>query len=160
MPTDSSLIELPESQFEGYFTDGGAAIRGHVEASGAPLANLTEWAITHPAVKDHTIHELWDLCIRRDAYRAAYQKHWMDSNIDVLLCPAFVGPAPPLETSRYWGYTAIWNMVDYPGAVFPTNLKASAALDKEFEETFEFRSDVEEYMHTACTSKDHDSLFF
>lgn len=25
----------------------------------------------------------------------------------------------PHDQSRYWGYTAIWNLLDYPGAVFP-----------------------------------------
>lgn len=140
------------AQFEGYFTDGGANIKNAVNASGAPLAHLTDWALSHPAVKDHTIHELWDLCIRRDAFRMRYQKHWMDSNIDVLLCPPFPGPAPPLDTSKYWGYSAIWNLLDYPGSVFPTNLKVDAALDKDFEQSLDYRSETEAWVHNSCES--------
>ena len=37
----------------------------------------------------------------------------------MILCPPSFGPAPPHEQSRYWGYTSNWNLLDYPGAVFP-----------------------------------------
>jgi amidase len=35
------------------------------------------------------------------------------------LCPPYFGAASPHEQSRYWGYTAQWNLLDYPAAVFP-----------------------------------------
>lgn len=65
------------------------------------------------------------LCRRRDSYRASYARAWNDTakangkEVDVILCPASFGAAPPLGQSRYWGYTAHWNLLDYPGAVFP-----------------------------------------
>lgn len=37
----------------------------------------------------------------------------------MILCPPSFGAAPPHEQSRYWGYTAHWNLLDYPAAVFP-----------------------------------------
>jgi len=37
----------------------------------------------------------------------------------VILCPPSFGAATPHEQSRYWGYTSQWNLLDYPGAVFP-----------------------------------------
>lgn len=39
--------------------------------------------------------------------------------MDVILCPPSFGAATPHDQSRYWGYTAQWNLLDYPGAVFP-----------------------------------------
>lgn len=54
-----------------------------------------------------------------------YAKAWTataeaDGNeVDVILGPASFGAATPLEQSKYWGYTAQWNLLDYPGAVFP-----------------------------------------
>ncbi|BFZ53456.1 hypothetical protein PYCC9005_000480 [Savitreella phatthalungensis] len=39
--------------------------------------------------------------------------------IDVILCPASPGPAPLRETTKYWHYTSIWNLVDFPGVAFP-----------------------------------------
>lgn len=37
----------------------------------------------------------------------------------MILCPASFGAATPHEQSKYWGYTSHWNMLDYPGVVFP-----------------------------------------
>lgn len=40
----------------------------------------------------------------------------------MILCPASFGAAPPHGQSRYWGYTSNWNLLDYPGAVFPVTV--------------------------------------
>ena len=37
----------------------------------------------------------------------------------MIICPPSFGAATPHDQSRYWGYTAIWNLLDYPGVVFP-----------------------------------------
>lgn len=37
----------------------------------------------------------------------------------MILCPPSFGAATPHDQSRYWGYTAHWNLLDYPGVVFP-----------------------------------------
>lgn len=67
-------------------------------------------------------------CAERDAYRAEYARAWTATaslpgsdgrEIDVILCPPSFGAAAPHDQSRYWGYTANWNLLDYPGAVFP-----------------------------------------
>jgi len=39
--------------------------------------------------------------------------------VDAILCPPSFGAAPPHGQSKYWGYTANWNLLDYPGVVFP-----------------------------------------
>lgn len=39
--------------------------------------------------------------------------------MDVILCPPSFGAATPHDQSRYWGYTSHWNLLDYPGVVFP-----------------------------------------
>ncbi|OCL11098.1 amidase signature enzyme, partial [Glonium stellatum] len=41
--------------------------------------------------------------------------------VDVILCPAGPGAAPQLDGARYWGYTAVWNLLDYPAVVFPVS---------------------------------------
>ncbi|KAJ7282444.1 amidase signature domain-containing protein [Mycena rebaudengoi] len=115
-------LEASELAHELYFPDGGASVRERAAVSGEPLLPLTEWAITQPMVKDHTIHELWELNLKREAFRAAFLEHYNAQNVDVVLCPVAPGPAPPLGTSKYWGYTSFWNLVDYPAAVFPTGL--------------------------------------
>lgn len=41
--------------------------------------------------------------------------------VDAILCPAGPGAAPPLGNAKYWSYTSQWNMLEYPGAVFPVS---------------------------------------
>ncbi|KAM0277817.1 hypothetical protein ACHAQH_005521 [Verticillium albo-atrum] len=109
-----------------YWPDGGKEALGLLEEGGEPLLPLTRFIIhEQPSVKDHTQQELWELCRKRDAYRAMYAKAWTatgateDDEVDVILGPASFGAATPHDQSRYWGYTAHWNLLDYPAAVFP-----------------------------------------
>ncbi|KAF9066614.1 amidase signature domain-containing protein [Rhodocollybia butyracea] len=112
-----------------YFVDGGASGRARAAATGEPLCHLSEWVLSLPGVKDHTMHELWELLLERDALRAKYYAYWNSQRIDVLLCPAHHGPAQPLQTTKYWGYTSAFNCADFPAAVFPTGLTADPMLD-------------------------------
>ncbi|TLD16073.1 uncharacterized protein PgNI_00538 [Pyricularia grisea] len=112
-----------------YFPDGGQEVLGHLEASGEPLLPLTKFIIQEqPSVKNLTHAELWERCTERDSYRAEYARAWTATaslpgsdgrEVDVILCPPSFGAAAPHDQSRYWGYTANWNLLDYPGVVFP-----------------------------------------
>lgn len=82
----------------------------------------------------------------REAYRTAYAAHWNSTStspvtptgeipgmVDVILCPVGPGPAPLLETARYWGYTAQWNILDYPAVVFPvTKVGLQDVVEKDY----------------------------
>jgi amidase len=95
---------------------------------------LTEFIIEdNPYVKEHTISELWDWIGKRDQYRQDYAELWNSTAtgrdelgsptglVDVILCPAGPGAALPLNSARYWGYTAQWNILDYPALIFPVS---------------------------------------
>ncbi|KAJ7102729.1 amidase signature domain-containing protein [Mycena epipterygia] len=124
-------LEASELAHELYFVDGGQRIRERAAVTQEPLLPLTEWVITRPTVKDHTIAELWELNLRREVLRAQYLEHYNSQNVDVVLCPVGPGPAPLLGTAKYWGYTNVWNFVDYPAAVFPTGLYSDPVVDVE-----------------------------
>ncbi|BEJ11455.1 hypothetical protein CspHIS471_0108770 [Cutaneotrichosporon sp. HIS471] len=104
-----------------YYTDGGARVREELERTGEPLLPLTEWIMEGATEK--TSAEVMKLVGRREAYRKDYAKYWESLNIDVMLLPAMPGPANVLGTSKYWLYTALYNLLDYPGAVFPTGVQ-------------------------------------
>jgi len=112
-----------------YFVDGAKQDREAIALSGEPWRPLSDFIIKdQPNVREYSISEVWDLTIRREEYRAAYAKVWNDAAaddshsdipVDVILCPVGPGAAPPLNHSKYWGYTSQWNLLDYPALVFP-----------------------------------------
>ncbi|KAJ7185021.1 amidase signature domain-containing protein [Mycena filopes] len=151
----------PFKHFEGvelahelYFVDGAADVRARAAVTDEPLLPLTEWVITHPRVKDHTIHELWQLNLRRDNFRAEYLEYYNSQNVDVILCPVGPGPAPRLGTATYGGYTIIWNMVDYPAAAFPTGLYVDPVLDPKDSGRRDWMSAADETNSTRYEPKD------
>ena len=163
-----------------YFGDGGKEEAEAIDASGEPWRPLSKFIIKeNPYVKPSglTVREVWDLTMQREAYRAAYTRHWNSINtdlpapdedeneqpepldleggveermVDVILAPVGPGCAPPLDGARYWGYTAQWNLLDYPALVFPTGLRSGAG-DK-VEEGYEPRNERDKFNYDLCES--------
>ncbi|ORY90707.1 amidase [Leucosporidium creatinivorum] len=116
-----------------YFPDGGRRIHQLTDESEVeePLDPLTQWLLAEagPPVRELSIHELWELNTRREAYRKGYQAHWFSQAIDVLLCPVAPYPAPPHGEAKWWAYTSQFNLVDYPAIAFPSGLTVDQELD-------------------------------
>jgi amidase len=85
---------------------------------------------------------MWAATVQRDAYRSEYAALWNDTAtstgpngepegmVDVILCPVGPGAAPKIDTSKWWGYTSQWNLLDYPALVFPVD-KVDSVRDGE-----------------------------
>jgi amidase len=137
-----------------YFADGAKEEKEAIEASGEPWRPLSHFIITEqPCCKELTVPELWSWTIKREAYRAEYAALWnktavdgdADSAVDVILCPAGPGAAPPLNHARYWGYTSQWNLLDYPALVFPVT---KVTQEKDLAETdYKPMNDQDEFNH-------------
>lgn len=103
-----------------YYPDGGEADSEDIASSGEPWRPLSEWIIKeNPCVKKLSVGELAYWLEEREAYRKEYALHWKKYSIDALPCPVGPGVAPKHNTARYWSYTSQWNLLDYPGLVFP-----------------------------------------
>lgn len=63
----------------------------------------------------------------------------------MILCPAIPGAAPPHECARYWPYTAHWNLLDYPAAVFPVTF-VDPVKDKR-DETYTPMNEQDRFNH-------------
>ncbi|KAK1752265.1 amidase signature domain-containing protein [Echria macrotheca] len=109
-----------------YWPDGGAAVKAHLAATGEPMFPLTQWIIKDAEGGDIGSAGVLAQRVERDNFRIEYSAHWAAQDVDVLLCPMFIGPACEHDTSFYWNYTAFFNYVDHPGVVFPTPVKALA----------------------------------
>ncbi|KAF9695031.1 hypothetical protein EKO04_006864 [Ascochyta lentis] len=110
-----------------YYPDGGKADAEDMASSGEPWRPLSKWIIKdNPCVKNLSVGELAYWFEEREAYRKEYALHWKNHGIDALLCPVGPGVAPKHNTAKYWSYTSQWNLLDYPGLVFPV-----CRVDKE-----------------------------
>ncbi|GEQ69504.1 hypothetical protein JCM33374_g3176 [Metschnikowia sp. JCM 33374] len=54
------------------------------------------------------------------------------------------------ETIHYWGYTSLWNILDFPNVVFPTGLQVDTELDAK-DTSFQARNDTERYEYELYT---------
>ncbi|KAF3932953.1 Acetamidase [Dactylellina cionopaga] len=107
-----------------YFADGGIQEYAEMDKTGEPVLPLSKWILTQPNVPappGFSIQGLWNYTDAASAYKRAYSTKWLAAGIDVLLCPVGPGVAPRLETAKYWGYTSMFNLLDYAAAVFPVS---------------------------------------
>lgn len=74
-----------------------------------------------------------------------------ERGVDFILCPAYIGVAPPLATADYWLYTAIWNILDQPAVAIVTGLKADPKLDP-VEVSYKPVSKKDEEQYKRCKS--------
>lgn len=105
-----------------YFEDGGADIHKKCRAGSESLEPLTEWIIGQCSKSmlevGSTLQERKEA---RDSFRQSYAAHWNSAEVDVLVAPVTPGTAPNLGTSKYWGYTAVWNLLSYPALALPAS---------------------------------------
>ena len=73
--------------------------------------------------------EIFKINLEREAFRAKIAARWNATiditntgrPVDVILSPVAPTLAPPHDTTSWWGYTSYWNLMDYPGVVFPVD---------------------------------------
>lgn len=115
-----------------YWPDGGNGLKAHLAASGEPLLPLTQWIMKDGEGPELRPGQILKQRLDRDEFRCDFARHWESQDVDLVICPVFVGPACEHETAFYWNYTAFWNYVDYPGAVVPTPIKAGKKSTEKY----------------------------
>jgi amidase len=130
-----------------YFPDGGKRYIETIEASQEPIRSLTDFIINqNPYVKERNEEEMSTLVTELEAYKKEYQAHWnacfgcpergdshgngqdpLSQHLDILLTQVTPGCAPKHGHTRYWSYTAQWNVIGYPCLVFPTGLHVDSS---------------------------------
>ena len=105
--------------------DGGVGFRKLLAASGEPEHFLSTAVLDKASDSSH-VSQISMLRAERDDFRREMAAHWNEQDVDLVLMPVFVGPAPAHDTGIYKGYTSVWNLVDYPAVAIPTPLVAHA----------------------------------
>ncbi|KAE8395864.1 amidase signature domain-containing protein [Aspergillus alliaceus] len=131
-----------------YAPDGGKAFAKNLALSGEPYVPLTAWTLRDtPGIEELDLQGVWGWTLKREMFRYSYLQEWnsVAPEMDVILCPAYPTPAPLLDTSRYWGYTSIWNLLDYPAIVFPVT-KVDPRRDAK-DNTYTPRNEFDSWAH-------------
>ncbi|KAM7186612.1 acetamidase [Naviculisporaceae sp. PSN 640] len=152
-----------------YFTDGGAADLSAMAESGEPILPLTNWIINQtPGVKNLSRAELEYWLEEREEYRLEYAAAWNSTGtwdekegewvntVDVLLCPVMPGVATRHGTAKYWSYSAVWNLLDYPALAFPAG-RVDKDKDAVKSKRIKFMSDHDRW--NKITSEDDPDVF-
>lgn len=112
-----------------YFLDGGEEYREVIK--GDPPVPQTQWILSQVPNEGVplTVAEIFKVNLEREAFRAKIAAYWnatVESTttgrpVDVILSPVAPTLAPRHDATCWWGYTSYWNLMDFPGAVFPVN---------------------------------------
>ncbi|KAF6790761.1 amidase [Colletotrichum sojae] len=111
-----------------YSPDGGKGVRQALAATGEPEMELTTLALADPEVLEQDLDAagLIKQRVARDKFRRGFSAHWASQDVDVVVCPASMGPAWKHDTGVFFNYASFWNYVDCPGAVVPTPIRVLA----------------------------------
>lgn len=136
----------------GYNYDGNVAQKKALAASGEPLTKLSDIYLAFGCGDAGlTGKGVQDICYTRDLNRVKYTQIMNDEGISFILSPTYASVASKPEVIKYWGYSNLWNILDFPNVVFPSGLKVDNELDK-VDESFIPRNEVEEYEYSLYTS--------
>lgn len=112
-----------------YFLDGGDEYREVLQESGEPAVKQTEWILEQIEAPDKSLNarEIFKVNLERETFRLRLAQHWNATKtktatgrmVDAIISPVAPTLAPRHDTTKWWGYTSYWNLVDYPGVVFP-----------------------------------------
>jgi amidase len=136
---------------EAYFLDGGAEYHQTLEEGHEPPVPIVKWLLDEKAKHRYTIEESWRVstlfaiaCFLKshtypnqvnrdlDNLRTKYALQWNNHDVDAIICPANASVASVHDENRYWGYTCVWNALDYPAVIFPASTVQGTDLWKNF----------------------------
>jgi len=147
-----------------YLLDAGQEYKETMEHSGEPAVYMTNWMLAHSEKREsYTVAETFQLNREREAFRAKALAHWnatanytgVGRPVDAILCPVAPTLAPPHDSTRWWGYTSYWNLLDYPGVVFPSGFlaKEECYLNSKLPIA---RNSTEEYIHAQWSPETYE----
>ncbi|KAJ1303070.1 hypothetical protein OPQ81_011271 [Rhizoctonia solani] len=126
---------------------------------------------SHVEAKKHgtwSLAESWEMNIKRDKLRAQALKHWNETSrrtqsgrpADAVLCPASATLAPPCWKMQWFGYTAYWNLLDLPSAVFPLGKLFDASQCKSVNHSAHARprNSIEEFVTNQWDPDTYDGV--
>ncbi|KAF2159073.1 hypothetical protein M409DRAFT_71311 [Zasmidium cellare ATCC 36951] len=103
-----------------YFQTGAAETLALLEAGGEkPIPVFAHYLKTFD-IKPLAVTELFRHNAAQAGYKAAFQQSWDgDGSYDCIICPSAPLAGSPHDFPLWWGYTTLWNLLDYPSIMMP-----------------------------------------
>lgn len=118
-------------QWDTFAADGGKDIHSQLEASGEPP--VPELAISYGEKVGHlpvsSLNDAWTIESRKYDYGVRYASYWQSTGVDAVIAPAAPTTSHKPTEGRYFGYTGVWNVLDYSAVAVRSGTTVDKATD-------------------------------
>ncbi|KAF5637916.1 hypothetical protein F52700_4619 [Fusarium sp. NRRL 52700] len=124
-----------KTTFDVYYQGGADTTIAALEESGEPIIPAFADLLKVFNVRKLPSSEILQLSGKVRDYKEQFLAAWdrtahYGRPIDALICPPAPGVGYPHDFNTYWGYTSLFNLIDYPAAILPiSELKVSSEED-------------------------------
>lgn len=113
-----------------YFQTGAKEHKALAAAAGEPFIPQFSHNFEVFKTKELTVPELFAHNNQQAAFKAAFQQAWDAQRMDCIIMPNAPMAGVPHDFPLWWGYTTIWNLLDYPSVIMPiSDFKISTERD-------------------------------
>lgn len=94
--------------------DNSKQVMKHIQAGGEPVINslVKTMHTVNRKPEGYTVDEVFDFNVARLEYKSAWNKLFVDNQLDVILCPGAQNTAVPHDEYGTPPYTALWNLLE------------------------------------------------
>ncbi|KAJ5604670.1 glutamyl-tRNA amidotransferase-like protein subunit A [Penicillium lagena] len=104
---------------EAYFLDGGEEYFQTLEKGKEPPVAMLKWLLDTKALRRYSIEDSFKVNATIEMLKTLYTKQWNATKVDAIICPVRPTVAAVHDESRYWGYTSVFNVLDYSSVSIP-----------------------------------------
>lgn len=136
--------------------DGGADVHGALGLSGEPIAPQVSVLYGSEPSEQADASKIAATNIAKREYQKAYMEYWNSTidqtgtgrPVDALIAPAAPFAAARPNSYKYYGYSSIFNVLDYSACVFPvTNVDKNVDVTKK---DFQPLNDLDQEVANIC----------
>ncbi|KAK5175130.1 uncharacterized protein LTR77_000267 [Saxophila tyrrhenica] len=104
-----------------YFQTGAAEHKAILAEGNEPMIPQFEHNLRVFGTRELTVPELLRHNSQQAAYKAAFQEAWdqQAEGMDCIICPCAPMASVPHDFPVWWGYTTLFNVLDYPSVIMP-----------------------------------------
>jgi len=144
-----------------YFQTGFKEGKEALATGGEEMAAAMQFYLETFNIKALSIWELFDCNVKQASFKSKMAEWWNSTrtmvktgrSIDGIICPVHPSTSYPHNFPSWWGYTSLWNILDYPSATLPIKrFKISVDADPKNMDYKPLPNPFDERTHTMCKS--------